>query len=66
MYIRGRPGTKRIVLRRIGEDVLESPITIEFAKNGVARVKEGVGSLLADLFDAVEIIEHEDDESQEE
>lgn len=64
MIIRGNNGTSRLVIRKVRGDKLESPITVDF-NEGNARVKPGVGDLLADLFDSITIIDREEDQSEE-
>lgn len=66
MYIKGSRSTRKLVIRRIGRDILEAPITVEFSSNGVARVKAGVGEVLSDLFPSITIIDEESDTEEDE
>lgn len=65
MYIKSSGNTKSLVLRSINGRELEAPITVLFAKTGVARVKEGVGELLCDMFPSVSIYDNEQEVSTE-
>jgi len=64
MYIKGQPSTMEIVIREIDGTRLEAPITVLFSKEGVARVKEGVGQLLCDMFHGLEIYKVKSDDTE--
>lgn len=66
MYIKTEAtGTSKLTIRELDGDRLETPITVRFNEDGIARVKAGVGELLADRFDLISVHTREGDQEQD-